>query len=330
MVKKFNFFVVVSILFIILAGCNSTSSNSDASDYPTKAIDAIVPWSAGSGSDIAFRGYIQYVSEELGEDINVRNVTGGNGAVGWAESATKPADGYNMSLMTFDILTNEALGTSTTSYKDFELINMFTIQGMLLITHSDYGYQGIEDFLAEGEKKKSSGKQLTIGVNGEFGLWHQAGVLMAEATGLEDAFNFVPFNGSADQNTELLGKHLDAIITSPTASISHIEEGTLVALASLTDERIEAFPDVPTFKELGYDVKYESFRAIAVPKGTPDSILEKLKEAGKKAFDNPEFQEWGTEANIDQRYLNSEESLTYIEELYPTVENAVSKFEIEQ
>jgi tripartite-type tricarboxylate transporter receptor subunit TctC len=319
--------ICILVLSALLIGCSEETGNSEE-NYPAKSIQAIVPWSAGGGSDIAFRGYVKYLGDEFGQNIEVKNVTGGNGAVGWAEAAAAKADGYNMSLITFDILTNEALGTSSTTYRDFDIVNIFTLQGMVLITHSDYGYKSIDDFLNAAKVAKANGKQLTIGTNGDYGIWHQAGVLMEEATDRKGAFKFVPFSGSGDQTTEMLGKHLDAIITSPTASISHVKEGTLVALASMTEERIPAFPDVPTFQEAGYDVTYESFRALAFPKGVPVEILEKTRAASRKAFDNPEFQEWATETNIDQVYMDAEETAEYLETLYPKVEKVIKQFNI--
>lgn len=335
--KKFSLILITIFLLLIMSACGSESvsvsvsgseSESEAvgKEYPTKPINAIVPWSAGGGSDIAFRGYVNYVAEELGQNINVKNVTGGNGAIGWAEAAGTSPDGYNLSLLTFDVLTNEALGVSANSYEDFKIINMFTIQGMLLITHSDFEWKTLDEFLEAAKAAKENGKPLTIGTNGDYGLWHQAGVLMEEATGTEGLFTYVPLPGSAEQNSELLGKHLDAIISSPTASLGYIEEGSMIGLASMTSERLSALPDTPTFNELGYDVQYESWRALAVPKDTPDAVVEKLEEAGKAAYDDPKFQEWATKTNIDQMYLDSEESKTYLEKLYPKVKSVIEKF----
>ncbi|MFZ5946177.1 MAG: tripartite tricarboxylate transporter substrate binding protein [Bacillota bacterium] len=295
-------------------------------DYPNKPISAIAPWSAGGASDIAFRGYVKYIAQELGQDINVQNITGGNGGVGWAAAAAAPADGYNMALLTFDILTNEAQKLTPTTYRDFEIINMFTVQGMMLITHKDFGYKNLDDFIAASKKAKEEGKTLKIGVAGEAGLWHQAGALMAEKIGTEGAYTFVPFKGSADQLADMLGKHLDAMVTSLTASLPHVKEGTLTVLATMTDERIPVISGVPTFKELGYDVKYESWRAVVVPKGTPAPIVEKLREVGKKAYDNPEFLKWANEANIDPYYMDYQKTIKHLEDQYPMVENIMKKF----
>lgn len=337
--KNISFVLSMFMLVIALVACSEKSTGKDEEvledneqgahdDYPTKAISAIVPWPSGSGSDIAFRGYAEQIGKELGQNINIQNVTGGNGGVGWAEAAAAANDGYNISLLTFDILTNEVLGVSDTSYKDFDIINMFTIQGMLLITHADYGFESLDDFLEAAKEAQSNGETLTIGTNGDYGIWHQAGMLMAEATETEEAYNFVPLDGSSEQVSELLGKHLDAIIISPTPAIGHIEEGTLVGLGSLTEERMPVLPDIPTFKESGYDVTYESWRALAVPAGVPDAIVQKLREAGDNAFYDPEFQKWAVETNIDPAYMDADEAEAYLEELYPIVESVVDKFGI--
>jgi len=312
--------VIILGISMVFVGCGKKDT------YPSQPINAICTWSAGGGSDIAFRGYMKYLSKELGVDINVQNITGGNGAVGWAAAAKAPADGYNMVMLTFDVLTNEAQKLSPHTYRDFEIINMFTLQGMMLMTHKDFGWNTLEDFLNAAKKAKSEGKTLKIGVAGEGGLWHQAGALMAEKTGTEGAYTYVPFKGSSDQLADMLGKHIDCMVTSITAAKPHVDEGTLIVLGTMTDERVPVVPDAPTFKELGYDVKYSSWRAAAVPKGTPAPILEKLRAAGKKAYDNPEFLKWANEANIDPVYMDNQKTVEYMKNQYPLVEAIMIKF----
>ncbi|MBS4023212.1 MAG: hypothetical protein KGZ79_12460, partial [Dethiobacter sp.] len=102
--------------------------------------------------------------------------------------------------------------------------------------------------------------------------------------------------------------------------------GTLKVLATMTDERVPIIPDVPTFEELGYDVKYESWRAVGVPKGTPEPILAILREAAKKAFNNPDFQKWANEANIDPLYKEHDAAVKHMAEQYPVVEGVMRKF----
>jgi tripartite-type tricarboxylate transporter receptor subunit TctC len=269
---------------------------------------------------------MKYLAKELGTDINVQNLTGGNGGIAWSKAAVSSKDGYTAILLTFDILTNEAQKMTKVSYRDFDIVNMFTLQGMMLITHSDFGYKDLESFIAAAKKAKSEGKTLKIGIAGELGLWHQAGAIMAEKTGTEGAYTYVPFKGSGDQLADMLGKHIDAMVTSLTASIQHVNEGTLTVLATMTDERVPAISKVPTFKELGYDVQYTSWRALAFPKGVPKNVLDTVRVAAKKAFYDPEFQAWAEKSNIDPFFLDHIASEEYMKNQYPMVEGIMKKF----
>lgn len=319
--------VLVGLLVVSFGGCSNQeeAAEDEAANYPEKAISAICPWSAGGSSDTAFRGYLKHISDKLGVEINVTNVTGGNGSIGWAEAAGKPADGYNMVLLTFDILTTEAQKLAPVSYRDFDIINMFTNHPSVLIVHGDSEWKTLDEFLEAAKKAKEEGRQLQVGIAGENGLWHQAGVVMEEATGTEGAFKYIPFKGSGDQLAAMLGKHLDAMITSTTASQQHLEEGTLRMLAVMGNERIADF-DVPTFKEEGYDVVYESWRVLAVPKGVPQPILEKLRAVGKEVFYSDEFQQWATEAKIGATYNDHEKTVEFMKNQYPIVEGIMKKF----
>ena len=319
---------LIGLFTLALTGCGGQEKpGGDKVEYPTKPISAISPWSAGGSSDTAFRTFLKYMSQEMGGvDINVTNMTGGNGSIGWSAAAKAEPDGYTLALLTFDILTVEAQKLAPVSYRDFEIINMFTKQTCVLIVHGDSPWNNLEDFLEASKKAKAEGKKLEIGVAGEAGLWHQAGVVMEEATGTEEAYKYIPFTGSADQLAAMLGKHLDAMITTTTASRAHLKEGTLRMLAVMSDERSEEFPEIPTFEELGYDVKYDSWRAVVVPKDTPEPVLEVLREAGKKAFDNPDFQKWAKESDIGALYLDHEEAVEYMKNQYPVVEGVMKKF----
>ena len=97
-------------------------------------------------------------------------------------------------------------------------------------------------------------------------------------------------------------------------------------LAVMSDKRSEEFPETPTFEELGYDVKYDSWRAVVVPKGTPEPVLEILREAGKKALIILNSKNGLRESDIGAMYLDHEDTIKYIENQYPVVEGVMKKF----
>ncbi|HHY13511.1 MAG TPA: tripartite tricarboxylate transporter substrate binding protein [Thermoanaerobacterales bacterium] len=327
-IKRIIAITLIGILTFALAGCGNQEDNAgEEIEYPIKSISAISPWPAGGGSDVSFRTYLNYMSKEMGDvDINVTNMTGGNGSLGWSAAAKAEPDGYTLALLTFDILTVEAQKLAPVSYKDFEIVNMYTNQASGLMVHGDSPWDTLEDFLEASREAKAKGEKLEIAIAGEAGLYHQAGAVMEEATGTEGAYKYIPYAGCSDQLAALLGKHLDAMIASTTAARPHIKEGSVKMLGIMSDNRSEEFPETPTFEELGYDVKYDSWRAVVAPKGTPDHVLEILREAGKKAFDNPDFQKWAVESDIGAMYLDHEKTLEYIKNQYPLVESVMEKF----
>lgn len=212
------------VFSLVLTGCGDKqpagSSSGEEVDYPTRPITAICPWSAGGSSDIAFRAYMSYMAEELGVDINVQNITGGDGDIGYAQALAADPDGYTLVMLNYDLLSNAAKGITDTSYDDFAMINMFTIQDVNLVTHADYGWETFEDFRQAALGAKEKGQTLKIGVTG---FWLHAAGMMAKEAGITDAVTLVPFSGSSDQVAELLGKHVDAVTTSTTAVLPHLQ-----------------------------------------------------------------------------------------------------------
>lgn len=320
-----SFFLVAMMVFsLALAGCGDKSptgdnagDSSDKVDYPNGPITAICPWSAGGSSDIAFRAYMSYMAGELGVDINVQNVTGGDGEIGYAQALAAEPDGHTFVMLNYDILSNAPKGITDTTYDDFAIVNMFTVQDVNLITHTDYGWETFEDFKQAALDAKAKGKTLNVGVTG---FWLHAAGMMAKEAGISDAITIVPFDGSGDQVADLLGKHIDAIASSVTVALPHIEAGTMRVLGAMGVERDPDFPDVPTFTEMGYDVVIAGFRAVGVHKDTDPAILEILREAGKAAFDNPEFDKWAKDAKAYHVYMDHEEAVKYLEDLSPKVE----------
>lgn len=315
--------MLLLVLMLVVAlgstGCQPKKAE-EAPKYPTGPITVISPWPAGGASGTALRGYMNYAEKYIGHSINVIDVLGGNGAIAWTQAKASKNDGYTLVMLTFDILTEEAKGAAAVSYKDFELLGQFTAQGTVFITHKDSGWNTLADFVAAAKARPG---QLNIGTAGEGGVWHQAGALMAEALGIE--VNFVPFTGSSDQLAAMLGKHIDGMVSTVSASIPSIQEGTLRLLGVMSESRIPLFPNSPTFKELGYNVVYESWRGMAAPKGTPQHVLDFLRKAFKQTYDDKEFQAWATERKMDQAYLDHEAFKAKLDQMYPNVLSVMKK-----
>jgi len=305
--------VLLASLAVGLAGCGG-----QAAKFPSKTINMIIPWPAGGASDLAARLIAKGAEKELGVAISPTNIAGSNGAIGWAEAAKAKNDGYTICLATFDILTNQAMGTSPVKYDDFEYLMQFTAQPFGVMVHGDSEIKTIQDLV---KVAKDSPEKIKIGTTPLGGVFHQAVALFEKASG--GKFSVVPFKGSPDLNAALLGKHIDAQMNTISLADQHIKSGTIRLLAVTTDKRMAAYPDTPTLKELGYDVVYESWRAIAVPKGIPANAKKVLEDAFVKAFKAAEFQEAAQKAKHDPFFRTSSEFKSFVDALYPRVQQVI-------
>lgn len=294
------------------AGCAPTK---EASKFPTKPIQLIIPWPAGGASDLAARLIGKYAEKELSQPITPVNLDGANGATGWAEAAKARPDGYTVVLVTFDIMTNQVLGRSPIKYTDFDYLLQFTSQPLGIVVRSESPYKTLDDLLRAAKEKPSTIKVATTPLGG---VYHQALALLEKASGAK--FRVVPFAGSNEVNAALLGKQVDAQVNTLTLLDQYVKSGEFRILAVTSEKRVSRYPDVPTLKELNYDVVYESFRAIAVPKGVPADVKKILTAAFNKAYNNPEYQEAANKAKHDIFYRNGDDFLKFAATLYPKVE----------
>lgn len=325
--RKVMVVLLVILLSLGLMGCSSQPPKPAAdatpavaeTKYPEKPIDMIIVWTAGGGSDLAARLIGEYAAKELGQSFVYQNVTGSNGAIGWDQAANAKPDGYTLANLTFDVLTNQAMGQTEVKYDSFDLIMQFTTQPVGVFVPGASPYKTLDDLL---KAAKENPLTLQMGTTALGGFFHQAsGLLEAKTDGAK--FKYLPFKGSAEVIAALAGGHVDAGIQTLTGMEQHVQEGSIRVLAILADERNQLFPDTPTAKELGYDVAWESWRGFGVPKGTPAEIRAKLEDAFKKAYDNPEFQEKAKAAGMDLYYRGSEDFKKVLDVQYPNVETVL-------
>jgi tripartite-type tricarboxylate transporter receptor subunit TctC len=115
----------------------------------------------------------------------------------------------------------------------------------------------------------------------------------------------VPTTGGGPAITQLLGGHVDLTAGGPAAITPHVKAGKLRPLASWGPKRHEHFPDVPTFKENGYDIEYLIWAGLFAPRATPEPVLKVLRDAARKAVEDPEFRSMMTKVNSPVHYLDA-------------------------
>jgi len=285
-------------------------------------LEIVVSWPAGGGADIATRIMTGYLEKELGQRIDVRNIEGGGGAIGYTAGSRAKPDGYHLMTLQSSFLTLQTQGIANISFKDFDLVSMYAYEPPVLMVKGDSRFKSLSDFI-RGAKEG----ELKIAVAALGGDWHQAAHLMAGATGVK--LRYVPFKGITGALPAILGGHVDAGVMYLSGTTGSMKGGDVRALAVMAKDRLRSYPDVPTFKELGYDVTYSAgFYGVGAPKGTPKEAISVLGKALEKVCTNPSYVQEVRAKEQTVLYLGPEEFKKFLDETYPKVERLSRELEV--
>jgi tripartite-type tricarboxylate transporter receptor subunit TctC len=161
---------------------------------------------------------------------------------------------------------------------------------------------------------------------GTFGVGtsdHVASAKLSKLAGINS--RFVPFEGGGDSLASLMGRHIDVLTNNPSELSEQIAAGEVRLLGSFSEERWKPYPDVPTFKELGYDVVVLTWRGVVAPKGTPKEAIDYLSEAIKKAASDKSFQDYLANSGLEAAYMNGTDFAAFVAQ-----EDAFYKKELEE
>lgn len=258
-----------------------------AAEFPAKEIRFVVPWNAGGSNDIAARALAQLAAEQ-GVQVIVENVPGATGAIGMTRVANAAPDGYTIGMGTSSTLALIAQNLTPLRNEQFAPIARVTIDPLILLVPSSSPASNIEAFVAH--LKKNPGK-VSIGTPGMNNLNHIFSVMTGRVAGV-DIIN-VPYTGGSKVVADLAGKQLEAAVLKPSESKAMIDGGLVRPLAVFSNERLKALPDVPTFKERGYDVfpygALVQMAYIVAPANVPEPVREKLTAIFSKAIQSAKF-----------------------------------------
>lgn len=280
--KKLAVFLALLVLVMGSAFAQGTAEVS-ADSYPSGPVSLIVPYAAGGGTDLVCRALADAAKASFPKNITVENRTGGGGAVGMSYGANAKADGSVITMITVELVTLPHTGTGAGLYYDqFKPIMMVNSAYSAITVKADAPWKTLNEFI-----EASKTKTMKIGNSGVGAIWHLAAAGLAKTAGV--TFNHIPFDGAAPATTSLLGGHIDAITVSYAEVAAQVAAGNLRVLAVLAPERIAATPNIPTAKELGYDVAIGTWRGLGVPKDTPQPIVDKIYSIFNKAAASDSF-----------------------------------------
>ena len=293
--------VLVIVLLVSVSMFTACSSN-EFENYPERPIELIVAYSAGAATDTQARILAEYVEEELGQPVVVQNIEGSGGQVGWNEFADADPDGYTLAAYNLPhILAQPQVHSTEYTRETFEPIMNWGFDPTVFAVTDDSPFEDFDDLL---EDAKENPGDISIGKAGLYIGHHFLILQMKEETGVE--FNQMPYPGAADALASLLGGHIDVVSGNLSDMYRRQDEVNVLAIAA--EKRHPYLPDVPTFKELGYESAIMSTdRGIAAPEGTPEPIIEQLTEAFYSVAENPDYQDKMEEAGADTLFLTREE-----------------------
>ena len=299
MIKK-TLIAAVVILTILSTSMLFASGQSDKPYPQGKDVKVIIPKGAGGGTDTSARGMLQFLGKNI-EGINFVpvNKPDGGGVTGMVETANADADGYTLGMVTVELAMFPHQGKSPVTYEDFAPIAAPIAAPAALIVPADAPYDTLDEFVAYC--KENSGK-LQVGNSGMGAIWHIAAMKFEEEFDVK--VKHVPYpNGTADIVAALLGGHIDATFADPSGVKGQYEAGQVKIIATMSAERSNLYPDVPTFKELGHDLTIRAWAALVAPKDTPADVLQILRDAADAIYDDPEYIQYFVKQGIDPTHI---------------------------
>jgi tripartite-type tricarboxylate transporter receptor subunit TctC len=257
-----------------------------AAGYPERPVRIIVPYAPGGGSDAAARAIGQRLSEMLGQPFLVENKAGAATQLGTVAVAKAAPDGYTLLLGTANLATNPALFHKLPydAQRDFAPISLITKAPVYILVNADAGITDLKTLVA---RARQSGQPLSFGNAGTGSIPHLAGELFAATSGIR--LQHIPYKGSSEAVTALIGHQLDMTFDNLTPTAAMIKAGKLRALAVTSVRRSELMPGTPTTAELGVPIEASSWWGLLAPAGTPPEVIARLNKAMVTALATPEM-----------------------------------------
>jgi len=275
----------LAVLASVLAVSTSAVLAAGHGNYPDKTVNYIIPFGPGGESDITARHQQSFFKKLFNEDLVVSYKPGGGGAVGWSQLNNKKGDGYTIMGINLPHIVikprQKDVGFKT---EDITGVYMFHYTPDALVVTADSPFKTVQDII---DYAKSNPGKLTTSGSGKGTANHLAQIRFDKMAGVKTTY--VAFKGTGKAVTALLGEQVKAEWGYTSIGAKH--EGKVRLLAVAMEKRHPKFPDVPTFKELGFDIVSGAYRGIAVPKSTPEPIRIKLSEMIAQINADPEFRE---------------------------------------
>ena len=258
--------------------------------YPSRTITMISPFPPGGVSDTITRPLDAALEAVFKQPVVLENKTGAAGAVGAQYVAAAKPDGYTLlshivSISGFAAVDKLFGRQPKFTNSDFIPLARLIADPIVMIANKDLPYSTLKDLVADA---RANPDKLIYSSSGLYGASHIPTVLFAKAAG-DLKMRHLPTNGGGPAVTAVLGGNVNFFMSPTSIALPHIKAGKVRPLAVSSANRVKPLPDVPTFKEQGYDLEYYFWVGIFAPKGTPAPIVNTLRDGLNKAAHNKAF-----------------------------------------
>jgi tripartite-type tricarboxylate transporter receptor subunit TctC len=276
--------------------------------FPNRPLTIVNPFPPGGQADLTGRPLAAALERVLKQPVVITNKPGAAGAVGMQSVAVARPDGYTIVITVPAISTlpevDQLFGRpSTFARTDFAPIARINADPTILVVNAELPYKDVKELLADARKRPN---EIVYATSGIYGASHvPTEMLLHAAGGLK--MRHLPTTGGGPATTAVLGNHAAFWMSTTGPAAPHVKSGKFRALAVSGATRHPHYPDVPTLKELGYDVEYYLWIGLFAPKNTPPAVMTVWRDAVRKAMQDPEFKSGMDKIQVPPAYQDADE-----------------------
>jgi tripartite-type tricarboxylate transporter receptor subunit TctC len=294
-----------SIALLLVAAAFAAGAFAQA--YPARPVTVIVPFPPGGIADITARTLSPGLERALKQTIVIVNRAGAAGAGGAHAAATAPPDGYTLLTHLVSISSlpevDKLFGRPTVYTRDqFVGIARINADPPIMVMHPSVPVKNLKEFVALAKKRP---KDMIFSSSGPYGASHVPFAMFLQAAGLQ--MRHLPTTGGAPAMTAVLGGHAVTWASPPALALPHLQAGKVKALATWGGSRLPDYPDVPTFREQGYDIEYYLWAGLFAQRNIPDGVFKTLREAVRRAVEDPDVRKGFEKVRTPIAYQDADE-----------------------
>ena len=261
--------------------------------WPDRTVQYVIPFAPGGESDIAARLQALVFKSKYGQDMIVVNKPGAGGALAWSQMNNTPGDGYTITGVNLPHIVLQPLEAGTNfKTEDTTPVYFFHYTPDAIIVAADSPFKTLDDLIKAAREKPEA---VTFAGSGTNSANHVAWVRFDRDFKVKTTY--VPFKGTGDMLSSILGGHVAAAMSYSTLAIQ--QKGKMRMLAVASDRRLPQFPDVPTFRELGVDWVDGAYRGVGMPKSTPEDLRRRVSDMFSEIGRDAEFRRKMTEQGLE-------------------------------